>query len=119
MISKNCQHLESIKIWCCGTDNFNENIIFSALTNYSSENIYELKLCHPTAARSDELRLFFISWKNRIPQKTFSLTSISNDTSILDEIDENMKTIENFTDFGFIKDFRSLEFYCIDFILFD
>ena len=63
--------------------------------------------------QSEELESFFISWANRIPQKSFSLTIDRNDiitTFSLDNSDENMKIIKKYMDLGIIKEFEIIDY---------
>ena len=57
----------------------------------------------------EKLESFFTSWTNRIPQKSFSLIIIRNDSYTLDKIDENKRIIEKYIKFGVIKEFRTEE----------
>jgi len=79
---------------------------------YSHENISELILYHLYNLQyelySKELESFFISWTNRVPQKSFSLVIINynNSTNSLEMNDENMKIINKYTELGVVKKFE-------------
>ena len=60
----------------------------------------------------EELESFFISWTNRIPQKSLSLVIVNNIylNNSLDTNEENMKIIEKYTKLGVIKKFKVTDF---------
>src|SRR5256886_15524100 len=69
MVFNECQHLESIKIWCGGWYFLNEKDALETVAKYSHENIHELVLYYRNQSKllPEELESFFISWTNRIP----------------------------------------------------
>src|SRR6266542_5024791 len=111
IVFNSCQYLENIKIWC-GDPFLSEKKALEAFAKYSHENISELILYHLYNLQyelySKELESFFISWTNRIPQKSFSLVIINynNSTNSLEMNDENMKIIKKYTELGVIKKFQ-------------
>ena len=55
--------------------------------------------------------LFFISWENRIPKKSLSLTIIwANNYRSLEKNEDNMKIIEKYINLGIIKKFGTKSF---------
>ncbi len=59
----------------------------------------------------EELESFFISWTNRIPQKSLSLVILKynylkNSLDTLDINEENMEIIKKYTKLGVIKKFK-------------
>src|SRR6185437_11124411 len=117
MVFNSCQHLESIKIWC-GGEYFSEKKALETYVKYSSKNIRELILCYQDCyvwpgLLPEELETFFISWMNRIPQKSFYFVIIkyyynsdNDNNNSLDTNDENMKIIEKYINLGVIKKFK-------------
>jgi hypothetical protein len=108
-----CQHLEIIKLWCGGLF-LNEKEALETVVKYSSKNIYELIFYHLYDLHSElspeELETFFISWSNRIPQKSLSLIIVNNDSNSLDKNDKNLKIIEKYINLGIIKKFIVTDF---------
>ncbi|RIA94569.1 hypothetical protein C1645_803496 [Glomus cerebriforme] len=106
IIFNNCQELESIKIWC-GSNYLKENEMLEIIVNYSSKNFHELFLYNYVASEllSKDLESFFINWKNRLPQKSFSFIVIKGFGDSLDKNIENMKIIEKYKNFGIIRKF--------------
>ena len=100
--------LESIQVWCCN-NHLSKKEIFESIIKDSPKNFHELELCYSFSAVSEllpeELESFFTSWSNRIPQRSFSLIIVRNDSCTLDENDENMKIIEKYIKLGIIKEF--------------
>jgi hypothetical protein len=108
MVLNSCQYLESIKIWC-GGGYLDENEALVTIVKYS-RNIEELILHFQFDIHFEllpiELEKFFVSWKNRIPQKSLSLVIIADDyCRSLDKCVKNMKIIEKYTKLGVIKKF--------------
>jgi len=102
------QYLESIKVWC-GDRWLNEKELLEVVAKYSPKNFYELKVSNesPSELTPEDLESFFISWGNRIPQKSL--------TWIIDEggfgYDEgNIATIEKYKRLGIIKKFEIKKF---------
>ena len=94
------------------------------VVNYSPKDFQELIIYHQGLVRSkllpEELELFLISWKNRVPQKSFSLTIDRNDiitTFSLDNSDENSKIIKKYINLGVIK--FKVEYNTIPRLIFD
>ncbi|RIA82891.1 hypothetical protein C1645_834658 [Glomus cerebriforme] len=110
MIFFSCQYLESIKIWCGGSF-LNEKDALDMIVNYSPKNICELNLYYLYDLKPEllpeELESFFISWKNRIPQKSLSLVITTSELNILDANKEYMEIIEKYIKSGIIKSFKS------------
>ena len=108
MFFNSFQYLESFKI-CCSVELFNESEknLLDVIANYSPGNFCRLVLEYSNFARSEllpeELESFFISWKNRIPQKSLSLIIIDNYNVALDKNDENKKIIEKYVELSVIK----------------
>jgi hypothetical protein len=106
IILNSCRYLESIKIRCGGRF-LNEKEILEAVVKYS-QNITEIILHHvfilKTELLPEELESFFISWTNRIPQKSLSLVIVKYKTSnSLDTNDENMEIIKKYIKLGVLK----------------
>ena len=106
-ILNGCQHLESIKVWRqhLGLDEYK---LLETIATYSPKRFYELRLCWQvlrTETFLKELESFFISWANRIPQKSFSLIII-DDSSQLRVKKESIEVIERFKRLGIIKRFE-------------
>ena len=123
MILNSCQYLESIKVWCCD-DYLNEKELFEVFVKYSPKNFHELKFCYfsfedaysiKSELLPEELESFLISWSDRVPQKSLSLITIRNDSinRTLDEIDGNMEIIEEYTELGTIREFKTIK-HCLD-----
>ena len=76
-----------------------EKEILEVVAKHSPKNFYELKI-HREKISLEDLESFFISWTNRIPQKSISLVIIKEsgeDNSSLDENEENMEIIKKYT----------------------
>ncbi|GBB88152.1 hypothetical protein RclHR1_14690007 [Rhizophagus clarus] len=103
-IFNNCQHLESIKIWC-GTRHLTEKEVFETIANYSPNNFHELKIYNTShsVVSLEDLESFFISWKNRIPKRLLYLIIIKYYFVSLDNYEKNMKLIEKYENLGIIK----------------
>ncbi|RIA84601.1 hypothetical protein C1645_832026 [Glomus cerebriforme] len=98
IIFNSCQYLESIKIWC-GKRFLNEKEVLKTVVKYSPKNFYELKLYNVSNSEllPKDLESFFISWKNRIPKKSFSLKIVKHRRcNSLELNEENMKIIEKY-----------------------
>ena len=97
-----CQQLESICVWCGSDYYLNECELLEVVTKYSSKTFYELEISWIIYSRSmlftEELELIFISWSNRIPQKSLSLINIINNKcqTRLKVKKESMDVIKNF-----------------------
>ena len=93
--------------------------MLKVVVEYSPRDIHELKLCYDFEAQSEllpeELESFFISWTNRIPQKSLSFIIIHNDAGTLVDNDDNMQIIEKYIKLGIIKEFKIIEHYYYDF----
>src|SRR5205823_6467282 len=104
----------NINVWC-GDGYLNEKEFLEVFAKHSPKNFYELEIFYAYKARSEippeELEKFFISWKNRVPQKPLSLIIIKSYDCISLEINgENMKIIERYMKMGIIKKFRTKKF---------
>jgi hypothetical protein len=104
----NCQHLESIKVWCGKhyiVDNLTEKEVLETVVNHSPNNFCELKIYNSSNSdvSLEDLESFFINWKNRTPKKLLSLIIIKSDCKGLDDYEENMKIIEKYENLGIIK----------------
>ena len=118
-IFNNCQLLESLII-IYDDEYLNENELLEIVTGYSPKNFHELTLNYRNDVESillpEELESFCISWANRIPQKSLSLTIIHNDSNrTLDEFDGNMEIIEEYIELGIISEFKTIRYYLDDF----
>jgi hypothetical protein len=73
------------------------------------KNFYKLKLTlsHRDILSPEESESFFISWKNRISQKSLSLTIFCD--IYLNRDRESMKMIERYTKLGVVKEFKTEE----------
>ncbi|RIA97845.1 hypothetical protein C1645_871085 [Glomus cerebriforme] len=113
IVLKNCQYLESIKIWC-GGEFLSEKEALDTFIKYSNENTYEIILYHSYNTRSklfpEELESLFISWTNRVPQKPLSLIIVKYCEDSLDTNPKNMKIIEKYIKLGVIKRFKVTDF---------
>ncbi|PKY50453.1 hypothetical protein RhiirA4_466955 [Rhizophagus irregularis] len=60
---------------------------------------------------SEKIRVLFINWTNRVPQKSLSLVIVIYDEeNSLDKNDENIKIINKYTKLGIIKKFKVTDF---------
>ncbi|GBB84832.1 hypothetical protein RclHR1_01140021 [Rhizophagus clarus] len=106
-IFNNCQYLESIKFFC-GSKYINEKEILETVVK-DSQNVIELILHYVSRVRTEllpeELESIFISWTNRIPQKSLSLVIVKHDKvdNSLDTNDENMEIIKKYIKLGVLK----------------
>ena len=114
-IFNNCQHLESINVWC-GGEFLIEKEALESVVKYS-QSVYEIILYEYLIVRSEllleELESFLISWMNRIPQKPLSLVIINNYPDDFDEPfisldtnEKNMEIIEKYIKLEVIKRFK-------------
>ncbi len=107
-ILDSCQQLESIKVWC-GLDYLNESELLKVVAKHSPKKFYKLKIFYKNYGEpelfSEELEPVFISWANRIPQKSLSLF-IKDYTKIFGVKKESMEVIEKFKTLGVIKKFE-------------
>ncbi len=83
MIFNSCQQLESIRVWCGYDHDY----------NYLNESNIHYK-GHTAELFPERLEPVFISWANRIPRKSLSLTVFRGSES-LGIRKEGMKVIEN------------------------
>ncbi|RIA84324.1 hypothetical protein C1645_832437 [Glomus cerebriforme] len=110
-IFNNCQYLESIKIWC-GINFLIEKEVLEIVAKHSSENFCELKLYNLSESEllPEDLKTFFVSWKNRPSKKSLSLIIIKDyNYNSLEINEENMKIINHYKNFGIIK-FKTVDF---------
>ncbi|RIA83582.1 hypothetical protein C1645_809140 [Glomus cerebriforme] len=112
MILNNCQYLENLRVWCGDEDGFlNEKEFLDILVKYSPKNFYKLEIynCCSSKILPEELEEFFIGWKNRMPQKSFSLTIYKDfDDEVSLEVNvKNMEIIEKYKKMGVIKKFMT------------
>ncbi|RIA92237.1 hypothetical protein C1645_846278 [Glomus cerebriforme] len=70
VIFNSCQQLESLKV-LCGNRYLKESKVLKIVAKHSPENFHELKLRNFGISELD-LESFFISWKNRVPQRSIS-----------------------------------------------
>ena len=107
VILNSCQYLESIKVWC-GYGHLSEKDLLEAIATHSPKNFYELKLDYdnmPPELLLKDLETFLISWNNRIPKRSLSLSFIRDYVEqVID--DESMKLIEKYKKLGIIKKFK-------------
>jgi len=111
VILNNCQRLESIKV-LYDDDSLNEGELLKVVAKFSSKSFYELKIYYGYKAYSkvswEELESFFISWTNRIPQRSISFIIINGYKSNgLVVKEENMQVIEQYIKLGVIKKFKN------------
>jgi hypothetical protein len=108
VIFENCRYLESIKVWCGGTF-LSEKEALETVLKYSII-IHEIILYYQDDILfrifPKELESFFISWTNRIPQKSLSLAIVDYVSNRLDLYDDNMEIIEKYIKLGVIKKFK-------------
>ncbi len=111
-IFKNCQRLESIKVWC-GDWYLNEKGLLNVVTKFSPKPFHELKIDYAYNVQSElpseDLESFFINWTNRTSPNPFSLIIININgycTNSLETRKENMKIIEKYIKLGVIKKFK-------------
>ncbi|PKY12618.1 hypothetical protein RhiirB3_424314 [Rhizophagus irregularis] len=115
LIFNSCQYLESIRVWC-GDGYLNDKEFLDILVKSSPKNFYELEIYYcsyhePSEILPKELEGFFINWKNRMTQKSLSLTIFNNTEGIsLEANEENMKIIKKYEKVGLIKKFRIKEY---------
>lgn len=95
-----------------------EKEALEAVVKYS-QNIHEIILYHTSDVISkllqEELEAFFVSWINRITQKSLSLAIVTNNDHdciihSLDKCDKNMEIINEYIKLGVIKNFKIAEF---------
>ncbi len=107
LILNGCQELESIEVWGGGYY-LNEVKLLEVVAKYSPKKFYELKIHFrwrfESEFFSEELEPAFISWANRIPQK--SLVIIIEGIIASEVKKESMETIEKFKKLGVIKKFE-------------
>jgi hypothetical protein len=107
IIFDNCQYLESIKIPCYKEY---ENDLFEVVAKHSPKNVCELRLSYSYKAQlkllPEELESFFISWGNRIPQKSLTFVIIFNCAHGSGLNNENKGIIEKYIRLGVIKKFK-------------
>ncbi|GBB88833.1 hypothetical protein RclHR1_15440004 [Rhizophagus clarus] len=112
IIFDSCQQLESIKIWC-GNLFLNEKEALDTVVKYS-KNIYEIILFYQDDIKfgilPEELESFFISWTDRMSQKSLSLIIVSFYSNSIDRHLENLKIIQKYLDLGVIKNFKAVDF---------
>ncbi|CAI2172749.1 1752_t:CDS:1 [Funneliformis geosporum] len=101
-----CQYLESIKIWCQDDYNrLNGRNLLEVVVNHAPKNFYELKIYMNLILLPTDLEKFFISWKDRSPQKTLSLVIIIDEFS-LEIKEEIINVIERYKVLGIIRKFE-------------
>jgi hypothetical protein len=114
-IFNSCQSLESIRVWC-GDGYLNDKEFLDILLKFSPKNFYELEIYYcsyhePSGILPKELDEFFINWKNRLTQRSLSLTIFNNIDGIgLEANEENMKIIKKYEEIGLIKKFKIKEY---------
>jgi hypothetical protein len=114
-ILNNCQYLESIKVWC-GDGYLNDKEFLNVLVNYSQNHFNELGIYYcsfnkPSIILPKDLEEFFMNWKNRITQKSLSLTIYKNIDGIgLESNVENMEIIKKYIKMGLIAKFTTKEY---------
>ena len=81
---------------------------FEVVTEYSPKNFHELRyyLFYPLSNLSKDLEEFFDGWKNRIPQKSFSLIVVTNYGLKWDY--DIMGVIEKYKNLSVVKKFQSI-----------
>jgi len=108
-ILNGCQELESIMVWDGGRSHLNESKLLKVIAKFSPKEFHEIKIIWNYGSRSEpfleELEPFFISWENRILQKSLSLIIIDCQNKLKVK-KENMKTIEKFKKLGVVKKFE-------------
>ena len=92
--------------------NLNTKELLKIITKYSPENFHELKLDYLGSKLFLEgLESFLISWKERTPQKSLSLTI--NIWMLKANEEKIMKIVEKYKKMGIIKIFNYTT-YCIN-----
>ncbi|PKB98975.1 hypothetical protein RhiirA5_430490 [Rhizophagus irregularis] len=114
---KHDNELESLKT-VLNRSSLSEKEALEAVVKYS-QNIHEIIL-YPTSdviskLLQEELEAFFVSWINRITQKSLSLAIVTNNDHdciihSLDKCDKNMEIINEYIKLGVIKNFKIAEF---------
>ena len=87
--------------------------VLEVVTMNSPKNFYELKIYSYLGSKllPDDLESFFMSWKDRIPRKSFSLIIIQKWTShSLKMYEDNMKIIQKYKNLGVIEKFETKDF---------
>ena len=118
-IFSSCQYLERIKVMC-GKKYLSEKEVLKIVAVYSPINFYELKILN-TASYSEllpeDLEVFFINWKNRVPNKKFSLIVVKNCLYDMDANNDIMNVIEKYKNLGVIENYGNVDYdeYCGDF----
>ena len=110
IVFNTCQYLESIKIWR-GGEFLCEKEAFEIVVKYSPKNFHELNLHNDIfgGVRSElllpeELESFFVSWTNRISQRSLSLVIYSRWRYTLGE--QNEEILEKYINLGVINKFK-------------
>ncbi|RIA96742.1 hypothetical protein C1645_871843 [Glomus cerebriforme] len=114
IVFNSCQYLESINIWCGGKF-LSEKEALESIVKYSHENFYEIIWSYQyyhvqLKLLPEELESFFISWMDRVPQKSLYLVTIKNNAYSLDASDENMEIINKYIKLNVIKKFKVIDF---------
>jgi hypothetical protein len=112
IVFNTCQYLESIKIWCGGKF-LSEKAALEMVVKYSPKNYHELNLhdifggVRSELLLPEELEFFFVSWTNRISQRSISLDIFSREKYTLGEKnEENKKILEKYINLGVINKFK-------------
>ncbi len=112
MIFNGCQQLESIEVYC--DYHLNENKLLQVVVKDSPKEFYKLKIIFEegddvkSELFSEELEPVFLSWANRIPKKSLSITIDGIDESVVKK--ESMKLIEKFKKLNVIEKFEFINY---------
>ena len=111
-IFNSSRYLERIEIGCGGLY-LDEKEVLEVVVMNSPKNFCELKIFNRSSDSvlvPEDLESFFMSWKNRTPSKSLSLTIIKNGwvyRSSLEMDENNMKIVEIYKNLGVIKKFET------------
>jgi hypothetical protein len=97
-----CQYLESIIIWW--GKNLSNKEVLETVVKYSPNNFCKLVLYNNSDTTPEDLELFFINWKNRMPFKLLTIIAIRDYYGINSLTNEkNMVIIKKYETLGVIK----------------
>ena len=97
-----------MKFWCRDGERFlNKNEMFEVIAKYSPKDFHELKLYYVEKLKllPEDLESFFISWKNRKPQKLLSFIVVKNYIKDINKTinKENMEVINKYMKLDVIR----------------
>jgi hypothetical protein len=113
IILNSCQDLKCIRIGC-GGDLLEDKVFLDILAKYSPKYFCEAEIEYrwhdkPSKITPTDLEEFFTNWKNRVPQKSLSLTveKRCNTISFVENV-ENIIVIEKYMKMGILKKIKYL-----------